>query len=337
MNQESRPAEPTTLAIELEVSFKERRSPCFKWEDVLGWIDVINYLVRSGRPDIAEHGVRHLHDAFPTVGYASDLGTVFDNLPQAGSQLPFEDDFGQEVQIVARQGAETVVLLFCGAAHMLGMPITLEHRWHGRLNASLIYLRDFQGCRYLRGLPSLGATREATLAELRRIIASLGAGRIVCYGTSGGVFGALHYALDLEAEAVLCMAGPTNLSPEFNRYTLREESTTKLRAEMRHVTLDLRQLYASASQPPRVRIVYGQNFWEDRLHAEHMGTLSCVTLQAVEDFDGHNVTVELIKRGQFEEMLHWLVPPAADWSTWIQRRIASHLRSIRSYLTSRQT
>ena len=29
MNQESRPAEPTTLAIELEVSFKERRSPCW--------------------------------------------------------------------------------------------------------------------------------------------------------------------------------------------------------------------------------------------------------------------------------------------------------------------
>src|SRR6185312_4522808 len=129
-------------------------------------------------------------------------------------------------------------------AQKIGLPIALMHRWAGRLNASLIYLRDFQRFHYLRGITSLGATRDAAIAELRRIVTSLGARRVVCYGNSAGGFAALHYALDLGANAAVSMGGPTNLTPEFNAFLSSEQRALelrKLRTEFPGVSLDLRR------------------------------------------------------------------------------------------------
>jgi hypothetical protein len=299
--------EHSMLAVELEASFKERRSPAFNKGSKGEWID---HLLSCNQLELVEHGFRHFKAAFPDQPIGHYLTTVFDMLPPAdGFLLRFDDDVEKEVQVVAREGAETVALLFCGAGHRLGLPLLIEHRWHGRQNATLIYLRDFQRCSFLRGLLSFEMNRDRTIAELRRIIDRLEARRIVCYGTSGGVFAALHYGLDLGAEAVLCMAGITNRTPEFNAYTPHEDRMIDLQREMHNVTLDLRLLYMRASRPPRVHIIYGEDCWIDRIHAEHMSALPCATLQPIKNFGGHDVTLELIKRGQFQEALHWLVPP----------------------------
>jgi hypothetical protein len=53
--------------------------------------------------------------------------------------------------------------------------------------------------------------------------------------------------------------------------------------------------------------VYAQNNWDDRLHAEHMGDLPTVKLQAVADTNRHNVIADLIYRGEYEGVLDWLV------------------------------
>jgi hypothetical protein len=74
----------------------------------------------------------------------------------------------------------------------------------------------------------------------------------------------------------------------------------------------MRRSYANASRPPRVHLVYGEDFWQDRIHALHLGGLPSVTLHAVDNFNEHNVIIELIKRDGFEAMLHWLVPPTSD-------------------------
>ena len=71
--------------------------------------------------------------------------------------------------------------------------------------------------------------------------------------------------------------------------------------------LDMRRLYAEAPSPPRVRIVFGADYWEDRVQAEHMGDLPCVTLQPLDRFDRHNAITELIIRGQFKELLDWFL------------------------------
>ena len=77
------------------------------------------------------------------------------------------------------------------------------------------------------------------------------------------------------------------------------------------VDLDLRRRYSRASPPTRVHLVFGQGYREDRRHAEHMAGLSSITIQPIENFDQHTVIVEVIRRGQFEEMLRWLVPAHA--------------------------
>jgi hypothetical protein len=300
------------FAAEMEAAFEECRAPRLELGKVGHWCGAINGLLHYGKLDAAEYGLSHIRKRFPGVRFVERMSTVFARLPRVGAQLPFDDDSAKDIQVVAQPGAETVVLLFCGAGDELGLPVAMEHRWHGNLNASLIYLRDFQRCSYLRGVTSLGTNREATLTELRRIVASIGAPRMVCYGASAGVFGALDYGLELKAEAVLGISGATNLTAKFAAYSPWEEGT-KVSAEMPNAALDLRPLYASANRTPRVRMVYGHDHWDDRIQAEYMSGLSCVTLHPVEDFSEHNPVVELIIRGQFEDLLRWLVSPAAPF------------------------
>jgi len=300
------------FAAEIEAAFEERRALRLEMGQAAHWCNAIHELLKCGKLEAGQYGLSHVRSRFSGVPqFVERVSAVFARLPPVGTQLPFDDDPSKEVQVVACPGAETAVLLFCGVDHELGLPVALEHRWHGNLNASLIYLRDFRHCSYLRGLSSLAADRKSTIAELRRCVASIGASRIVCYGVSAGGLGALTYGLELEAQAVLCMSGATNVTAKFAAYSPWEKYGA--RAEMPNVTLDMRPLYASANRPPRVRLVYAQHHWDDRIQAEHMSGLSCVTLNPVEDFLEHNPTIELIIRGHFEHLLHWLVSPAASF------------------------
>jgi len=338
--------ELSTFAREIEAAFDECRPPRLELGKIANWWPAIHELLRNGKLDTGAYGLSHVRKRFPGVQFVERMSAIFSRLPPAGTQLSFDDDLTKEVQVVARPGADTVVLLFCGGSpYHLGLPVALEHRWHGNLNASLIYLRDFQRCSYLRGLTSIGTSREATLAELRRIIASIGARRIVCYGTSAGMFGALNYGLELEAEAVLGMSGATNLTTKFAASSPWEKYGKY--AERPNAALDMRPLYASADRPPRVKLVYGQDNWDDRIQAEHMRGLSCVQLYPLEFCGEHNSIIEAILRGQFEDLLHWLVSPAATdrgtvtktpraaWSN-LFRRVGLRLsrRAVRSVRSS---
>jgi hypothetical protein len=301
---------PSIFLAELEAAFLQQRPPAFHLGHAANWATAIDYFLCRGRLDIAEHGVRNFYAENPTVFFARGVSAIFDNLPPVDPTRPaFHDDLSKDLQIAARPGAETVIVCFCGGIHQLGMPVVVEHHWHSRLDASLIYLRDFRQLRYLGGVPSLGADREETIAALRDLVASLGGRRIACYGTSSGVFPALLYGLELGSEAVLCMSGPTNLSPEFNPHAPLRAQTAKVRRQFPHVALDIGQVYRAAATPPAVRIYYGQFNWNDRLQAEHIGSLPRVTLAPVNDFEEHNVVLELVRRGEFAAALDWLMQP----------------------------
>ena len=142
----------------------------------------------------------------------------------------FADDPASDVQIARRAGCDTVLLAFCGQGHEIGPPMPMMHRWLGGLGASVVYLRDFNGCKYLGGIKSLAADRPASLEALRRIVDQLGGRRILCYGNSAGGFGALDYGLALGADAILCMAGATNLDPDANRFTRSATTARRLRS-----------------------------------------------------------------------------------------------------------
>jgi hypothetical protein len=316
------PAQPPTRGDELRAAFAERRSPAFVRTELDAWGRAINRLCTIGELDAAEHATRHLLAAFPQLPFARRLCEVFDRMPPVDSaQMPFKDDEGKDVQVVHRRGTDLVILLFCGGADKFGLPLPMIHRWLGRLPASLVYLRDFQRARYLQGVQSLGPDFATTCAELRRTIASLGGRRLACAGTSGGVFPALYYGHALGAEAILCVAGKTNVSAEFNTFTPRKEDKLDVARRYAHLELDARRLYEALPRPPRISVIYGQEHWNDRRQAEHLGVLDCVTLWPVENYSGHDVTLELIRRDQYERALQWLVaPPPERVSTPAQPR-----------------
>jgi hypothetical protein len=190
------------------------------------------------------------------------------------------------------------------------LPLPLVHRWFGRLPCSLVYLRDFRDLLYTAGVQSLGPSREATCAELRRTIASIGARRVVCCGSSSGVYGSLLYGLMLGAESVLCLSGATSLAPGLGDLLRHSEPIDAIRRNVPAAMLDMRAVYAAASSRPRVRIVFGQDSQNDRLHGEHMASLPGVVSDALEDCHDHNIVTEAIIRGKFGELLQWLVAPA---------------------------
>jgi hypothetical protein len=296
------------LSSEIDAAFNERRAPFFPLADIAGWCAALNETLARGQLEPAVHAVGHLGAAFPTSNYLRNLCRIFERMPPADeSYLPFQDVFGNDVQIVRRENAKAVMFVFCGREHKPGLPVCIIHRWFGRLPVSVVYLRDFRAMHYLTGISSLGQDRRATLDSLRGIAASVGGRRSLCYGNSGGVFAALHYGLDLECEAVLCLSGVTNLTTEFNCRLRSAGSVAQLNRELPGQVIDLQQAYRAAKRPPRARIIYAEHNWDDRLHAEYMGDLPTVALQAVPGTSSHNVIADLIYRGEYEDVLDWLV------------------------------
>jgi hypothetical protein len=194
--------------------------------------------------------------------------------------------------------------MFGDYSHHAGVALSIAHRWFRRLPASLVYLRDFRRLFFREGIATLGASREATVAKLREIIRSLGAGRVLCYGASSGGFAALHYGLDLSARTVLSLSGFSKLVFEalprdFRSNNYRNHPIAKQ-------PIDLRELYSRVANPPNALLFYGDGHAHDRAQAEHMAGIKNAKLVPVENCSTHMVPIELIRRGAFERVLHWL-------------------------------
>jgi hypothetical protein len=303
--------EPTSLVTEFIAAHSEQRAPAIASDTAEEVARAVNVLLTMGNLDAAQHGVRSLLQTHPDMGYARNLCAVFERLP-AAAPSGFTDDPASSFQLVRRPEADTLLVCFCDYNHHLGAPLSLIHRWLGLLSASIVYLRDFQRVFHLLGNPSLGVHREATVAALRLQAAAVGARRIVCMGTSGGVYPSLLYGLELGAERVLAIAGMTNLSVEFNEHLHSAEKTARLQRRLPNLATDLRKAYATAASPPKVRLLFGRENWDDRLHAEHLSGLPGVSVEAVEDCATHSVTPILLKREALDGLLQWLTQDAAD-------------------------
>lgn len=270
----------------------------------------VDSLIQAGKVAEARTHAARLNARHDDLSYARNMIDLLDRVPAwSDGHTPFVVDPAAEVQVVPREASDALVVFFCGIHQGLGIPLAIAHRWMGRLPASLVYLRDRERDSFLGGLRQLGADRRAMVASLRDLAARLGARRILCYGTSSGVFPALLYGADLGAEAVLGMAGLVNTSAEFNAYLRSAWATARLREKFPEAAVDLRDRYGRGGTVPRVLLTFGDRHWDDRLHAEYLEGIAGVTLLPVERCDTHNVTTELIRRSAFDLLLDWLLTP----------------------------
>ena len=272
--------------------------------DVAHWAAAVNLLLDQERFAAAHYAVRQLRVPFPDAEFVNNLTVVLDHLPAAASLTPFFDDPTKELQIARQPGADTVVLLFCGGGtYRLGMPLNAFHRWAGRMPAHLIYLRDFRDEFFLDGVGAIDGGLGRTLEFLRQAVNELGARRILCYGFSVGGFAALHYGLLLHAARVLALGAPVDLQPGANLFLRWARAARRLHKEHPGLRLNMAHEYRTAPTPPRVSLMYGEDNWDDRLHAERMRDCAFANLRPVAQFAGHNPVIELIRRGEFQSVL----------------------------------
>ncbi len=259
-------------------------------------------LIDRGELDIAEPIFRRLHAAGPDAEWPRAICELFDHMPPAEPRdEPFTDQLSEEIQIV-RRDSDTVLLAFCGKGGKVGLPLPMMQRWLGRLDASIVYLRDWTRRLYLGGLASIAPDRVSTLEALDELVAELGGRRVLCFGNSAGAFGALDYGLSLGADAVMCVAGLVNLDPDFNAYLRYAPTARKMRAAFPEASLDLREAFVRAPRPPRTFLAYGDSNWDDRLQAEHLAGTSA-TLVPLPDCERHAIIRPMVQSGLFDRLL----------------------------------
>ncbi len=284
-------------------AFLEGRTPQFEADQADLWVNAADWLVESGELAAAREALQALKQAQPGLEWAANLCDLVERAPPPEPGMPdFHDDLLKDVQVMPRAGSETALLLFCGARHRVGMHLPLIHRWLARLGASLIYLRDFHGLCYLKGVASLGDDLQSTIAALRRTLDGLGARQVIGFGCSGGGFGAMRYALELGGD-VISMGSPANMEPDFNQHMNHGAYAKMLKAAFPDQDLDMRRRIEAAACPARTLIVYGDRNWNERIHAEHMAGLQGATLYPVTRYQGHATAAELVRRGTFESLL----------------------------------
>lgn len=284
--------------------FAEGRPPNFTEGKVADWINAVDEMILGGELELAEYAVRAIHEMRPNLAWGNNLAELFAQIPQHDPDAPkFVDNSPKALQVVPRAGADTVVLVFCGAENRVGMPLPMLHRWLSRIGVSLIYLRDRSERAYLGGVADAGPDLAATLTGLKALIQDLAVRRVVCYGNSIGGYGALRYGVELGADAVLSMAGIVNLRTRFNAGLHYEDSARKMEATFPGQQLDNREVYLSAGARPSTLMVYGEHNWDDRIHAEHMAGIEGVTLMQIDGSKNHNVAAELIRSGRFDDLL----------------------------------
>jgi hypothetical protein len=294
------------LADQLAKACESRTPIDFYRVDEKLWALALDRLVAWGKLDAARNAGQRLGHAYPALHFFQTMAGILTLMPPASpdpSFAAFCNDNLSEVQVVPRRDARVVLLGFCGRGRIqgMGMSLNLIHRWFGLLNAHVVYLRDYSRNNYDNGIGAFASDLGGTLRGLRDLIANLGVNRVVCYGSSLGGYGALRYGLELQAEAVLSFAGPTNLHPSFDESMLRQLEMSP--------GINLRPLYERAVYTPRVHLVYSEHHTADRDHALNLAGLRNVTLEMVRGGTSHDVFLHTLFNGRYEPLIRWLIDP----------------------------
>ncbi|HWA91130.1 MAG TPA: hypothetical protein VG889_13920 [Rhizomicrobium sp.] len=222
---------------------------------------------------------------------------------RAGSRL--KDDRTLEVQVAQSPGARATVLLTTGI--MFGnLPLAFVDTLFAAHGMNVVYLRDFAKRAYLRGIASLGASEDETIAALKKIVAELGATRTIAMGSSSGGFSALRYGALIGADEAVSFSGPTAMATFFDSARVSAWNPNFfVKAQMERegdLPFDLVPLL---SQPRATRFTqfYGQGSAGDAAQALRLEGLPGVRLIAVPGVDDHFVVDHMIGDGSFEKLL----------------------------------
>ncbi len=291
-------------------------------------LEAVDKLVRAGRFEVAER-------LLPELGGLPDLGPRVRRLQAVVRQLQrwgisskveaYRDpltrpdgaatsfDAGDSVRIARRQGARKIVFVFTGNARQIWLSVHLIHQILPD-DCTVVYLQDPYDCGYIFGLRALGEGYSGTVDGMRRLVAGLDFPEVFVIGSSAGGWGALRYALDLQATRVLAIAPATNLNGlvEHRDYQAVGAAISKAWGGPGSPPgdMDLLAVYRSATRPPELILAFGGGHAWDRDQCRRMAGLPHVTLHEEPGYERHDVMAELIANGSFRRLVDALLRPA---------------------------
>lgn len=197
-----------------------------------------------------------------------------------------------------------VCLVFGGLAHGSSkMFFGLMAPILNKLGLGAVYLMDRQKLLFLNGVEEFAPDYKGTLQALRELLPE-SVTTISCIGCSGGGYGALRYAIDMNAASALLFASPTKLGAEVYANDGRARVIAKrIDREVPQLAVNLAHELEHALHKPNVHLWYGGMMPEDREHALNLAGLPGVTLHELHDYAQHNVIHQLAATGQLEDVV----------------------------------
>lgn len=205
------------------------------------------------------------------------------------------------------RGAETTIIMMCGNSHRFGVELNAVAVWLELLQANLIYMRDYNFSLYLAGVRSIG-DMEQSVARIKHDLGELGTKRLILMGSSGGVFGALNYGQQLNADLVLCFAGPTSLYAG-QMEAAERPSYLKIQKMIEDGVIDEPDMRAAYEKSDtRVRYFYGAEYEFDKTQTSTLEGLPNVSIEPLANWPKHIVIAEMAQRnmlmGIFEDAVN---------------------------------
>lgn len=229
----------------------------------------------------------------------------------------FQDNLDADFQFVPASHttgkSDRMLIVFCGMAQRFGgCPLPLMHCLLGRLGVHLLYLRDFDHSFYLNGLRRHHFNFADTLEHIKAVGLQHGAERLFTIGSSSGGFGALHWGLELAAERIVSLAGPTNLTHRLPQIRSRQHDQGIPAAHLADAwAADAAARLRQPGPQPQFQLLYAAENDNDVRFAKDLGNPPPrhVSVQALEGSSAHNVVLPLLERNQLDSLLLNLVAP----------------------------
>ena len=205
------------------------------------------------------------------------------------------------LMLLRHPSSRRVTLVFNGNTSVFSLPPPLVTG----TDTHIVMLRDPTRCFGFLGIPELGEDYETCIANLRRIVAALGADELYLVGMSAGGSTAVKVGCDMQAKGVLGFSVPTTLDlkddegAELRHYP----QLTKLYTRARHLGIDLAEYYRNSSPRPGLALVYSADHQRDSWLAERMRSIPGVQLIDVEGFAGHATYRWMLERGNLGPLI----------------------------------
>jgi hypothetical protein len=206
-----------------------------------------------------------------------------------------------EVQLSEAGQTGAVVLVFAGFGRRTGaMPFSLIDRFFAGHGVAVSSMVDASAKLYWGGLPSLGATLDATICELKVRLAAINTTKIYTLGNSAGGIGAMVYGCALNARRALSFSAPTDLRESFlleHGDARAQVAIHALNKRLNEGQLNLRGWLESQEHRCPIHAYFCENEKNDALQARNIAHLSEVSLHPIRHYSVHESIASALGTG----------------------------------------